>query len=264
MNNPTIKIATWNVNSLRLRLPTVLAWLNEHNPTALCLQETKVEDGLFPLADIEAAGWEAVYAGQKSYNGVAILSRSPATDVANGFTYTGYACENQARLIGATVEGVRLYSAYVPNGEALSSPKFIFKEAFYAALQGEMKAALATYPNLILCGDFNIAADARDVPNPKRAEKDVLFTPTEQAWLKGLQEETGLRDAFRLIDQTPNIYSWFDYRSYGRNPGNGMRIDYHFVSPAFVAGVKAVEHHIPQRALPQPSDHVPVVVEIAR
>jgi exodeoxyribonuclease-3 len=257
---PALKIATWNVNSLRLRLPQVLAWLNTHQPDALCLQETKVEDGLFPLTELQNAGWHAAFTGQKSYNGVAILARVPPTDIATGFTYTNYDAQNQARLIGATVQGVRLYSAYVPNGESLSSPKFEYKATFYTALQTEMQAALAAHPQLVLSGDFNIAADARDVPNPARAVKDILFTPTEQAWLKNLQTQTGLADAFRIVDQTPHVYSWFDYRSYGRNPSNGMRIDYHLVSPALAPQVQAVTHYPEVRALVQPSDHVPVML----
>lgn len=259
---PALKIATWNVNSLRMRLPAVLAWLNEHQPDALCLQETKVEDALFPIDDLKAAGWNAAFYGQKSYNGVAILSRSPLADITHGFPHSGYDALGQARTIAATVQGVRVISAYVPNGESLSSPKFAFKEAFYGALTAELAAEIKTHPHTVLCGDFNIAADERDVPNPTKAAKDVLFTPTERAWLNTLQQQTGLTDAFRLIDQTPNVYSWFDYRTYGRNPATGMRIDYHFVSPALHSKVEALEHHIAERAKPQPSDHVPVVLTL--
>jgi exodeoxyribonuclease-3 len=257
-----LKIATWNVNSLRMRLPAVLAWLNAHQPDALCLQETKVEDALFPEQELLAAGWHSAFYGQKSYNGVAILTRSPATQITHGFANTGYDALGQARTIAATVQGIRIISAYVPNGESLTSPKFEFKEAFYQALTAELASEIQAHPHTVLCGDFNIAADERDVPNPAKAAKDVLFTPQERAWLNTLQQQTGLTDAFRLIDQTPNVYSWFDYRTYGRNPNTGMRIDYHFVSPALHSKVMALEHHIAERAKPQPSDHVPVLLTL--
>jgi exodeoxyribonuclease-3 len=259
----SFKVATWNVNSLRLRLPQVLAWLQTNEPNALLLQETKVEDALFPLAELHAAGWQAVYHGQKSYNGVAILARTLPTDVQLGFTTKPEATENQSRVIGATVAGVRLLNLYLPQGEATDSPKFAFKERIYQALTTELQTLAAQYPQFIASGDYNISADERDVPIPaKRAEKQVMFTPAEQSWFKQVQTASGLRDALRLINQEAGIYSWYDYRMYGRAPHHGWRIDYHLVSPALQPKVRNVVHHTAVRALPQPSDHIPVVLEL--
>ena len=261
--NTAIKIATWNVNSLRLRLPAVLAWLEKHQPTLLCVQETKVEDGLFPLAVLQAAGWQAVFTGQKSYNGVAILSREPLTEVQLGLQQNPMALEGQSRVIGATVHGMRVVNVYLPQGEATDSPKFAYKQRCYAALQAELQALRQTYPKVLVCGDFNIATDARDIPiTEKKAEKQVMFTPDERGWLHTLKQNNQLDDALRLVTQEAGIYSWYDYRMYGRAPHHGWRIDYHFVSSALAPYVKAVEHHTAERALPQPSDHVPVVVTL--
>lgn len=256
-----LKVATWNVNSLRTRMPHVLAWWQAHGPDVLCLQETKVEDTLFPHEALKPLNLHIAAHGQKSYNGVAILSRFPLQDISLGFA--GHNLESQSRVISATVNGTRIISAYVPNGESLTSAKFAFKQAFYEHLTAHIQTELKTHPNLILCGDFNIAADERDVPNPEKAAKDVLFTPTERGWLTHLQTATGLKDAFRLIDQTEHVYSWWDYRTWGRSQTNGMRIDYLFVSPALQNKVKAVSHHAEERAKTQPSDHIPVLLEIA-
>lgn len=256
-----IKVASWNVNSIRTRLPHLLAWLAENRPDALCLQETKVEDTLFPHAALQGSGYTAVAHGQKSYNGVAILSRHPLDEVVTGFN--GHNVEEQSRVISATMNGIRLVSAYVPNGESLKSPKFLFKEAFYRHMVANMREQLQHHPSLVLMGDFNIAADERDVANPERASKGVLFTPQEREWLHGLQQSTGLKDAFRLVSQEANVYSWWDYRTYGRAPASGMRIDYAFVSPALASRVQAVTHCAEERTKPQPSDHVPVLLTLA-
>ncbi len=261
---PTLfKAATWNVNSLRLRLPQVLQWLTEYQPDALLLQETKVEDALFPHAELLQAGWHAAFTGQKSYNGVAILARTPPANPTYGFLSNPSATVGQARVMAATVAGVRLLNLYLPQGEATDSPKFAYKEAMYAALTPEVTALATEYPQLIVAGDFNIAADARDVPvDAKRAEKQVMFTPAEQGWLQNFQAQSGLRDALRLINQDAGIYSWYDYRMYARAPHHGWRIDYHMLSPALAPKVKQVTHHTAVRALVQPSDHVPVMVEL--
>ena len=255
-----IKVASWNVNSIRTRLAHVTAWLQAHQPDALCLQETKVEDTLFPHESFKQIGYTAVAHGQKSYNGVAILSRHPLTNVVRGFN--GHNVEEQSRVITATMQGIRLISAYVPNGESLKSPKFAFKQAFYRHLETYVGGQLAAHPNLVLTGDFNIAADERDVANPARAVKDVLFTPQEREWLQSLQTATGLKDAFRLVSQEANVYSWWDYRTYGRTPNNGMRIDYAFVSGALAPRVESVQHCAEERRKTQPSDHVPVLLTL--
>ncbi len=259
-----IRVATWNVNSLRTRLPHVEGWLDTHSPDVLCLQETKVEDTLFPLETFTQRGLHVALHGQKSYNGVALVSKYPLEDVAMGF-----GAENlpdifaaQTRLIAATVQGIRIISAYVPNGESPTSEKFAFKEAFYGHLTTYVTRALQKYPKLVICGDFNIAADERDIANPERSVKQVLFTPQERQWLRDFQTTNNLTDSFRQTSQEGGVYSWYDYRTYGRNPNTGARIDYLFTSPALTPHITAVEHHQPERTKPQPSDHIPVTLDL--
>lgn len=204
--------------------------------------------------------------GQKSYNGVAIASLQPLAEVACGF-----GAENlpeifgsQTRLIAATTCGVRVVSAYVPNGESPTSDKFVFKQEFYRHLQIYVQQGMATHPHYIIAGDFNIAADERDIANPDRAPKYVLFTPEERAWLASFMAESGLADSFRKVSDEAGVYSWYDYRTYGRNPKSGARIDYLFTSPALTPHIRAVEHFQAERTQPQPSDHLPVMLELAR
>ncbi|MBI1308259.1 MAG: exodeoxyribonuclease III [Proteobacteria bacterium] len=260
-----LKVATWNVNSLRIRLTHVLDWMEVAQPDVLCLQETKVEDSLFPHSAFTELGYHTACHGQKSYNGVALISRTPLQNVALGFN--GHNLEEQTRVISATVETplgpTRVISAYVPNGQALDSPKFAFKQAFYQHLTSHIQAEVKSHPNLILAGDFNIAADERDVVNPTRAAKDVLFTPQEREWLSQLQKQTGLADAFRQVSQEEHIFSWWDYRMFARTPNTGMRIDYLFTSPALTPHLKAVQHFAEERRKTQPSDHIPVLAEFA-
>jgi exodeoxyribonuclease-3 len=257
-----IKIASWNVNSLRVRLPHVQAWWRENEPDILCLQETKVEDSQFPHAELAGLAPHRAVWGQKSYNGVAILSRHPLTHIVPGMAHSSYTAQGQARFLSAEVLGLTVASAYVPNGEALTSPKFAYKEEFYHHLLQEVNHLQQKNPRLILAGDFNIAADERDVANPTRAAKDVLFTPTERAWLAALSTQALLVDSFRSVNAEPAQYSWWDYRTYGRTPNNGMRIDYIWVSQALQGQIRAASHSSAERAKPQPSDHVPVVLEL--
>lgn len=259
-----IKVATWNVNSLRTRLPHVLEWLDTHQPDVLCLQETKVEDTLFPTEPFLSRGLHLAMHGQKSYNGVALISRAPLTEVAMGFGAEGLPelFNSQTRLIAATTAGIRVVSAYVPNGESPTSDKFLFKEAFYGHLTNYVQRNLQTHPKLVLVGDFNIATDARDIANPERSVKQVLFTPQEREWLATLKTATGLTDSFRTVSEEADIYSWYDYRTYGRNPKSGARIDYLFTSPALTPHITAVHHHQDERAKTQPSDHIPVLLEL--
>jgi exodeoxyribonuclease III len=260
-----IKIATWNVNSLRTRLPHVLAWLATHQPDVLCVQETKVEDGLFPTVALLEAGWHAAFVGQKSYNGVALLSRVPLVDVVVGFGH-GYDGRGQQRLIKATLVTaagpLRVVSVYVPNGDTVGSEKFGYKQEFYAALAVELRAERADYPWLVVGGDFNVAVDARDVVDDVKAAKQVLFTPAEREWLGQMAGTAGLHDGLRCVEQGGGIFSWWDYRTYGRSSTNGMRIDYVWVSDALRSGVKQVWHDAEERRKVQPSDHVPVVLEL--
>ena len=260
----SMRIATWNVNSLRTRLNHVVRWLDEYRPDVLLLQETKVEDALFPHGPFSERGYTAATHGQKSYNGVAIVSRMPLADVAKGLPDRPE--PDQCRLIAATVPGaagpVRVVSAYVPNGSEVGSEKFDYKRVYYQRLQQYMKLEIGAHPRLVLGGDFNISADVRDVDDPAQREADVLFTPEERAWLSGLCEATGLADAFRLVSDEARVFSWWDYRNLAFQKNQGMRIDYLFVSPALAGRVGAVEHVRAERKQPQPSDHIPVLLTL--
>ena len=253
-----MKIATWNVNSLNVRLPHVLAWLAEHQPDALCLQETKLEDGKFPLADIEAAGYRATFSGQKTYNGVAILSRGNAE--APQFGIPGFADE-QKRVLAATVDGVRVICIYVPNGQSIDSDKYGYKMAWLAALTAWLKDELARHPRLALLGDFNIAPDDRDVHDPKAWEGQVLCSGPERQAFRSLLE-AGLHDAFRLFDQPEKIYSWWDYRMNAFRRNMGLRIDHILLSQALADACSACGVDKAPRALERPSDHAPVVADL--
>lgn len=256
-------VATWNVNSIRIRMPHIVRWWDEHKPDVLLLQETKVDNPQFPHDAFAARNLHVAVHGQKSYNGVAILCRHPLADIHMGFN--GEDLDGQTRVIAATVQAhgpLRVISAYVPNGETPTSVKFDFKHRFYAKLNGHLQTELAAHPRLVLGGDFNISWDERDVDDPARRVKECMFTPTEQQWLRQVAA-VGLHDALRLTDQTAGIFSWWDYRELGFVKNRGMRIDYLFVSEALKAAVQGVEHHRDERKQPQPSDHIPVVLKLA-
>ncbi|HEX2859585.1 MAG TPA: exodeoxyribonuclease III [Alphaproteobacteria bacterium] len=256
-----MKIATWNVNSLRTRLSHVTRWLGTHKADVLCLQETKVEDSLFPLEALAEHGYFAAYHGQKSYNGVAIIARQKPTNVVFGFN--GNIHNEQSRVIAATVGDTRIISAYVPQGESLDSPKFAFKQEFYVRLTEYAAEQAKLHPKLVVVGDFNISFDDRDVDDPKRRGKQVMFTPPEREWLGAFAQKANLSDAFRLVSDESGIFSWWDYRMWAAAPYKvGMRIDYVFVSEALKAKVKAVVHSKEERAELQPSDHIPVMAEL--
>lgn len=258
-----MKIASWNVNSLRTRLNHVTRWWDAEQPDVLLLQETKVSDELFPQAPFAERGLHLAIHGQKSYNGVAIVSRWPLADSEIGFH--GDVFEDHARLISATVQhpsgGVRVASAYVPNGESTTSPKFIFKEAFYQHLTRWAEHEGKAFPRLVVGGDFNISADERDVDNPAKRGKECMFTPPEREWLRTFAGP-GLHDALRLTTDEAGLFSWWDYRSYAFVNNRGMRIDYLFVSDALKDKVAKVTHHREERGREQPSDHIPIMVEL--
>ncbi len=264
MLETSMRIATWNVNSLRIRLPHVTRWLDEYQPDILLLQETKVEDAQFPHAPFTERGYTAAIHGQKSYNGVAILSRLPLSEVTTGLPDTPE--PDQCRLIAATVtpagNPLRVISAYIPNGGDLGSEKFAYKRAYYQRLQQYLKANHASHDRLVIGGDLNISADERDVDNPARRATDVLFTPEERQWLAELRTSTGLADAFRLTSDESRVFSWWDYRNLAFQKNQGMRIDYLFVSPSLAGHVASVEHVRAERKQPQPSDHIPVVLTL--
>ncbi|MCP5405333.1 MAG: exodeoxyribonuclease III [Pseudomonadaceae bacterium] len=259
-----MKIASWNVNSLRTRMGHVLAWWDAHQPDVLLLQETKVADEMFPRAPFEERGLHVAIHGQKSYNGVAIVSRHPLGDVEQGFHGDVFA--DHARLIAATVAhpkgNLRVASAYVPNGESTQSPKFVFKEEFYAHLTAWAAREVAAFPQLVVGGDFNISADERDVDNPAKRSKECMFTSAERGWLQTFAGDH-LHDALRLTTDEAGLFSWWDYRSYAFVNNRGMRIDYLFVSDALKAKVANVTHYRDERGKEQPSDHIPIEVELA-
>jgi exodeoxyribonuclease-3 len=253
-----VKLATWNVNSLKVRLPHLLDWLAAVKPDAVCLQETKTEDATFPLAAIESAGYRAVFCGQKSYNGVAILARSAPADVQHGIPNFP---DDPKRLIAATVAGTRIVCAYAPNGQSLDSEKYAYKLRWYEALAAWMKEDLQKQPRLALLGDLNVAPEDRDVHNPKRWEGGIHVSPPERAAFRKLLD-AGLADAFRLFEQPEKEFSWWDYRLNAFQRGWGLRIDFVLLSAELAKRCKSAIIDKGPRALERPSDHAPVLVEL--
>jgi len=254
-----VKLVTWNVNSLNVRLPHVEAWLKEHQPEALCLQELKMEDAKFPRAAIEALGYHVVFDGQKTYNGVAIISKSAPQDVSRGIA--GYADE-QKRVIAATIDGVRVVCVYIPNGQSLDSDKYQYKLGWLKALTGWLEAELKQHPDLALLGDYNIAPEDRDVHDPKAWEGQVLVSEPERDAFRGLQA-LGLQDSFRLFDQPEKSFTWWDYRMNGFKRNLGLRIDHVMLTPSLVARCKASTIDVEPRKLERPSDHTPAFAVVA-
>ena len=253
-----MKLATWNVNSLGVRLPQLLDWLAAHQPEVMVLQETKLTDDKFPQAEIAAAGWHSQWFGQKTYNGVALLSRSEASDVVKNIP--GFD-DHQARVIAATVAGLRVVGAYFPNGQAPGSDKFAYKMAWQTALHDWLRDELSRHPRLVLMGDYNVAPEDRDVFDPVAWAGQIHCTPEERAHFAALLD-LGLVDAFRLFDQPPRSWSWWDYRNLAFRKNQGLRIDHILVSAALRSQVAACTIDKPTRKNERPSDHAPVVVEL--
>jgi len=252
-----MKIATWNVNSLKVRLEQVQSWLAESQTDVLCLQETKTEDANFPLTELQQAGYQVVFIGQKTYNGVAIISKHAVSDVQYGIPNFEDA---QKRVIAGTVNGVRIVCVYIPNGESVDSDKYQYKLAWLAALQTWLKDEMQRYPKLALLGDYNIAPEDRDVHDPVAWAGKVLVSAPERAAFSGLQQ-LGLRDAFRLFEQPEKMYSWWDYRMMGFRRNRGLRIDHILLSAAIECSACNIDKA--PRKLERPSDHTPVWAEIA-
>jgi exodeoxyribonuclease-3 len=248
-------IATWNVNSLRVRLPQLKAWLAENPVDVIALQETKLPDADFPLDEIRDLGMHAVFSGQRTYNGVAILSKQEPTDVVAGMP--GFEDE-QRRVLAATVSGVRVIDVYVPNGQTVGSEKFQYKLRWLEALRAYVTAELAQHPRLAVLGDYNIAPEDRDVHDPKAWEGSVHVSEPERAALRSLTE-TGLVDCFRLFDQPEKSYSWWDYRMMAFRRNAGLRIDLILASTELAK--KCGESRIDKtpRRNERPSDHTPVL-----
>jgi exodeoxyribonuclease III len=254
-----MKLATWNVNSLAVRLPQLLAWLAANQPDVMVLQETKLTDDKFPHAAIAEAGWQAQWFGQKTYNGVALLSRNAATEVVRNIP--GFA-DALARVITATVDGVRIVGAYFPNGQAPGSDKFEYKLQWMRALRDWLEAELALYPKLVLLGDFNVAPDDRDVYDPVAWAGQIHCTDEERDQVRKLLG-LGLVDAFRLFDQPPKCWSWWDYRNLAFRRNQGLRIDLILVSEALKSAVHSCTIDKAPRKNKRPSDHAPVVLTLA-
>jgi exodeoxyribonuclease-3 len=254
-----MKLATWNVNSLKVRLPQLLAWLATHEPDVLCLQETKLEDAAFPAAALAAAGYQCAYAGQRTYNGVAILSRRPPQDVVAGIP--GFADE-QKRLLAATLGDTRIVCAYFPNGQSLDSDKYQYKLQWIEALRAWLLAELSRHPRLALLGDYNIAPEDRDVHDPKAWEGQVLCSAPERAAFRGLAA-LGLADAFRLFEQPEKTYTWWDYRMMAFRRNMGLRIDHILLSPELARACRSCVVDKEARKAERPSDHAPVIAELA-
>ncbi len=253
-----MRLATWNVNSLAVRLPQVLDWLSTHPVDALVLQETKLTDDKFPTSDFGAAGWQVQWFGQKTYNGVDLISREVAGAVVKNIP--GFADE-QARVIAGTVAGVRVIGGYFPNGQAPDSDKFVYKMRWLDALHDWLATEIARHPKLVLMGDFNVAPDDRDVYDPIAWAGQIHCTPEERAQFQRLIQ-LGLTDSFRMFEQPPKSWSWWDYRNLAFRKNQGLRIDHILVSEALRAGVKSCEIDKLPRKNERPSDHAPVIVTL--
>ena len=257
-----MKIATWNVNSLKVRLPHLLQWLEANPVDVLCLQETKLTNDKFPVAEINSAGYEVVFSGQKTYNGVAILSRLPMTDVVRN---NPLFADEQQRIISATIDGMRIVCAYVPNGQEVGSDKYAYKLAWLAALNQWLEQQLALFGEggLAILGDYNIAPEDRDVHDPALWAGHIHCSDNERAALTGLLA-LGLADSFRLFEQPDKSYSWWDYRMLGFQKNKGLRIDHILLSAALAKRCTACDIDRAPRKWPQPSDHVPVTATLAQ
>jgi len=253
-----MKLATWNVNSLKVRLPHVLDWIKANQPDVLCLQETKLEDANFPLAEINAAGYQVMFSGQKTYNGVAIISKQAGLDVQMGIPGLD---DEQKRLLAATYDGVRVICGYFPNGQSLDSDKYQYKLRWLDSLANWLVTEQAKYPRLALLGDYNIAPEDRDTHDPQAVDQ-VLVSPQVRDYFRQFQA-LGLQDAFRLFEQPEKSFSWWDYRMMGFRRNLGLRIDHILLSAPLVPQCSACWIDKAPRKLERPSDHTPVVAEIS-
>ena len=252
-----MKIATWNVNSIRTRLDRVLNWLAKNSPDVLCLQELKCTDEQFPFAEVQAAGYHAEVYGQKSYNGVAILSRSKPVDVRRGLGDD--TDDEQSRIISAVIDGVRIISTYVPNGSEITSEKFAYKLNWLGRLREMLNRDFDTSTPLLLCGDTNVFMRDCDAENPENWRKTVLACNEVRAAWKNVID-WGLTDVFAEKHPEGGIYSWWDYRRLGFAKNNGLRLDYVYASPPLAEKCDSASVDRDERKGEKPSDHAPVTV----
>ena len=250
-----MRIATWNVNSLRVRLPQLLDWLASADVDVVALQETKLTDDAFPAEELRAAGYHSVFSGQKTYNGVALLSRLEAGAVVRDIP--GYD-DPQRRVLAASIGGVRVIDLYVPNGQSVGSDKFLYKLGWLRALRDWLRGEISAHPKLVVLGDFNIAPEDRDVHDPAAWVGSVLVSPEEREALRDTLA-LGLIDVFRQFEQPPRSFSWWDYRAGGFRRNHGLRIDLLLASQALAGRCSACTIDVNPRRSERASDHTPVI-----
>lgn len=254
-----MRLATWNVNSLKVRLPHVLDWLATSDCDVLCLQETKLTDDKFPASALEEAGYAVAFTGQKTYNGVAIVSRLPMENIQRDIPDFA---DEQKRVIAATVNGVRIICAYIPNGQSVDSDKYRYKMDWLDAMHGYLQQVAGSHTHVALLGDYNIAPEDRDVHDPAAWEGQVLVSAPERAHFQGFLD-LGFKDCFRLFDQPEKLFSWWDYRMLGFRRNAGMRIDHILATHALADTCRACVIDKEPRKREQPSDHTPVVADFS-
>ncbi|MGB5178457.1 MAG: exodeoxyribonuclease III [Gammaproteobacteria bacterium] len=252
-----MKIATWNVNSLKVRLPHVLDWLAATDVDILCLQETKTLDENFPVDELSAAGYQVVYSGQKTYNGVAIISKQQATDILTDIPGLD---DPQRRILCATIDGIRVLDLYVVNGQEVGSEKYAHKLHWLEQIAEFINSQLHLHERFVVVGDFNIAPEDRDVYDPEAWHERILCSTPERQALQRIID-LGLVDTFRLFDQPDNSYSWWDYRAAAFRRNHGLRIDLILASQSLRGNCSACVIDKEPRSLERPSDHAPVVAE---
>ncbi|MBN1942057.1 MAG: exodeoxyribonuclease III [Phycisphaerae bacterium] len=253
-----MKLATWNVNSIRSRLGRLEAWLRRHRPDVLCLQELKCTDEQFPYEALAGVGYQSAVFGQKAYNGVAILARQELRDVRRGFG--DGSPDTEARLISAEIEGVRVFSAYVPNGQVVGSEKFTYKLAWLARLADLLRRDFDPAAPIVLAGDFNVAVSDRDVYDPNAWAESVLCVPEVRGALE-LVRQWGFVDVFARFHPEGGVYSWWDYRRLAFPRNQGLRLDHVYATAAFTERCTSAYVDRDERKGEKPSDHAPVVVE---
>ncbi|MBW4564273.1 MAG: exodeoxyribonuclease III [Mojavia pulchra JT2-VF2] len=260
-----MKIATWNVNSIRTRLEQVIDWLNQNPVDVLCLQETKVMDSDFPRSPFEELGYHLYLSGQKAYNGVALISRQPLLDVSTGFTSIVPTIppewDEQKRVITGVIDSIRIVNLYVPNGAAVGTEKYVYKLRWLTVLKEYLRSLLQLQPAICVCGDFNIALEAKDIHEQVSLNNHIMASEAERQALRDILA-LGFADAFRKFTQEGGNYSWWDYRAAAFRRNLGWRIDHHYLTPVLYERAKSCIIDVAPRKLPQPSDHTPVVVEL--
>jgi exodeoxyribonuclease III len=259
-----MKVATWNVNSIRTRLEHVTSWLRENPIDVLCLQETKVVEADFPRSPFAELGYQVYVSGQKAYNGVALISRQPLMDVSAGFTAIlpdiDAKWDEQKRVITGVIDDIRIVNLYVPNGSAIGSEKYEFKLRWLTVLRKYLQTLLLKQPAICMCGDFNIALAAEDIHENANPDNHIMSSAPERQALKDILE-LGFADAFRKFTSEGGHYSWWDYRAASFRRNRGWRIDHHYLTPILYEQAQSCMIDMEPRKLPQPSDHTPVIVE---